>query len=233
MFAATGVDSLWSVAVIDLEQIRHRLAGYTPSLRPTDGMGLAGVTVVLRESSDATAKGGGLELLLIERATREGDPWSGHMAFPGGRAEPSDPSLQKTAEREALEEVGIGLANAHYIGRLDDLGGRAAASSKMVVSAYVYHMTDHATIEIDQDEVADAFWVSLDHLVHPDNHVRYPMQYGEHEIVFPGISVGARKDLVVWGLTYRFLEGFFEIIGSPLFDHGIPLPEEFASASDS
>lgn len=217
--------------MLDLDNIRHCLAGYTPQLRPTDGMGLAGVTIVLRDDA-AGSSHGGPEMLLIERATREGDPWSGHMAFPGGRAEPGDPSLQKTAEREALEEVGIGLANAQYIGRLDDLGGRAAATNKMLVSAYVYHLANPGRLELDRNEVADAFWVPLAHLVHPDNHVRYPMQYGEHELVFPGIHVGDRDDLVVWGLTYRFLEGFFEIIESPLFDHGIPDPEGFSSATE-
>lgn len=211
--------------MIQLADIRTHLASHTPRLQPTEGMNLAGVTVLLRHDR------GRPEMLLIERATRAGDPWSGQMAFPGGRREPGDPSLQKTAERETLEEVGIGLARAHYVGRLDDLGGRAAASKKMIVSAYVYQLDDPGRLEIDRHEVADAFWVPLDHLVHPDNHVHYPMQYGEHEIIFPGIRVDERDARVVWGLTYRFLEGFFEIIGSPLTVHGIPDPESFEKPS--
>jgi 8-oxo-dGTP pyrophosphatase MutT (NUDIX family) len=209
-----------------LAHIRDSLAGYTPRLRATDGMNLAGVTMLLRDEN------GSPEMLLIERATREGDPWSGHMAFPGGRQEPHDPSLQKTAERETFEEVGITLAGAHYIGRLDDLGGRAAASNKMIVSAYVYLVEDPGRLEIERSEVADALWISLDHLVHPDNHGRYPMRYAEHEIIFPGIRVDQREVRIVWGLTYRFLEGFFEIIGSPLPEHGIPDPESLAELSE-
>ncbi|MBW2726505.1 MAG: CoA pyrophosphatase [Deltaproteobacteria bacterium] len=212
--------------MVQFAHIRDRLAGYTPRLRSTDGMSLAGVTMLLRDEN------GSPEVLLIERATREGDPWSGHMAFPGGREEPHDPSLQKTAERETFEEVGITLAGAHYIGRLDDLGGRAAASNKMIVSAYVYHLEDPGQLEIERSEVADALWISLEHLVHPDNHVRYPMRYAEHEIIFPGIRVDQREVRIVWGLTYRFLEGFFEIIGSPLPEHGIPDPESLAELSE-
>jgi len=214
------------VAVIDLDQIREGLAGHSPVLRSTEGMRMAAVSMLLR--TDLASP----EVLLIERSKREGDPWSGHMAFPGGRSEPGDPSLQKTAERETLEEVGIGLEGARVIGRLDDLGGRAAEANKMVVSAYVYEVDQPGPLVIDRQEVADAFWVPLNDLVHPENHVRYPMQYQEHEIIFPGISVGASQSHVVWGLTYRFLETFFEIVGNPLPDHGIPDPESLARLSE-
>ncbi len=227
MLAAIALDSLWCDFVIQLTRVRNRVAQHTPTVSPTDGMRLAGVTVLLR--SDI----GGPELLLIERARREGDPWSGHMAFPGGRADPADPSVQKTAERETLEEVGITLEDIHYVGRLDDLSGRGPAARQMVVSAYVYSLDDPGRLEIDRGEVADAFWVSLDHLKHPDNHVHYPMQYGGREVVFPGINVGERRGRVVWGLTYHFLERFFEIIGNPLPDHGIPVPELQAKSDRS
>ena len=59
----------------------------------------------------------GLELLYIERRHRPNDPWSGHIAFPGGRVEPSDTSLRATAERETLEEIDLHLQKEHYIGR--------------------------------------------------------------------------------------------------------------------
>ena len=48
--------------------------------------GRAAVAIMVREGSDAT------EMLMIRRATREGDPWSGHMGFPGGRRDPEDAS---------------------------------------------------------------------------------------------------------------------------------------------
>ncbi|MFT5443424.1 MAG: 8-oxo-dGTP pyrophosphatase MutT (NUDIX family) [Myxococcota bacterium] len=211
--------------MLKLPNIRNRLAAYTPELSPTEGMRMAAVTVLLRNDRPET------EVLLIERAKRDGDPWSGHMAFPGGRAEPSDPSVQKTAERETLEEVGIGLDDARCIGRLDDLSGRAAAANKMIVSAYVYEMDSPGSIQIEPSEVADALWVPLDYLVHPENHVPYPMQYGEREIMFPGVSVAGPEPRVVWGLTYRFLEIFFEVIGNPFFDHGIPDPESLGIPS--
>jgi 8-oxo-dGTP pyrophosphatase MutT (NUDIX family) len=88
------------------------------------------------------------EVLLIERARREGDPWSGHMAFPGGRVEISDESVQRAAERETFEEVGIDLAGAELLGRLDDLEGRDSGRTlPLVISAFVYHVHEPAPIE--------------------------------------------------------------------------------------
>lgn len=204
---------------MEIPLIRDRLAGYRPELRPTAGQRLAGVSLVLRDDVRDP------EVLLIERATREGDPWSGHMAFPGGRADPGDPNLVYTAQRETREEVGFGLEKADLIGRLDDLSGRAAAANRMVVSAYVFHSPSPATLALEASEVADAMWVPLRHLADPGNLVRYPMQYGEHEVIFPGIGLGPDDSRVVWGLTYRFLEIFFEVIGHPLPEHDIPDPE--------
>ena len=46
-----------------------------------------------------------MDVLLIKRSTNERDPWSGHMALPGGRWEPDDSELQQTAIRETFEET--------------------------------------------------------------------------------------------------------------------------------
>jgi len=88
----------------------------------------ASVAIVFREGPES------IEVLLIERAEREGDPWSGHMAFPGGRLEDHDDSSRSTARRETFEEVGIELASAEYLGRLDDIEGNPRASATLVVA---------------------------------------------------------------------------------------------------
>jgi 8-oxo-dGTP pyrophosphatase MutT (NUDIX family) len=43
------------------------------------------------------------ELLLIRRAEHPSDPWSGHMALPGGRNDPQDTSLYETVVRECAK----------------------------------------------------------------------------------------------------------------------------------
>src|SRR5262249_57053733 len=83
------------------------------------------------------------ELLFIERARHPDDPWSGHMAFPGGRVDPGDSDPRAAAERETLEEVGLSLAGAEALGQLDDLEGRHAGRRlPLVISAYVYHLPE-------------------------------------------------------------------------------------------
>ena len=100
--------------MLSLSEIRRVLAAHEPVTLATEGNHQAAVAVVLRDAK------GTPELLLIERARREGDPWSGHMAFPGGRLDPTDSDPRSAAERETLEEVGVRLARAESLGRLDE-----------------------------------------------------------------------------------------------------------------
>ncbi len=195
--------------MISLDRIRATLSSHRPRLIDPYGKRQAAVAVVLREVET------GPELLLIERARRAGDPWSGHMAFPGGRVERMDPNPRFAAERETLEEVGIKLGEAEILGRLDDLEGRhAGRPPDLVISGFVYFAPDPAPI-VPSSEVREALWVPVSTLLDPERYIdyAYPPARGA---VYPGILVGDPERHVIWGLTYRFLESFFGIIGHPL-----------------
>jgi 8-oxo-dGTP pyrophosphatase MutT (NUDIX family) len=170
----------------------------------------AAVAVVLHDGPD------GPEMLFIERAERAGDPWSGHMAFPGGRAGPSDAELRHAAERETLEEVGVRLPPGALVGRLDDLRGNPSYETPLVIAAFVYALDVRPPLALNY-EVREAFWVPVDALLDPLRRVahEYPRGGGMR---FPGILVGLPERHVVWGLTYRFLVSFFEAVGCPLPD---------------
>ncbi len=153
----------------------------------------AAVAVVLAPSPDA--------LLLIRRAERMGDPWSGHMALPGGRREPSDPDLFTTAVRETEEEVGLGL-NAHALmGTLDDVVPRTPVLPPIAVRPYVFALPHRPWLVLNP-EVAAVRWVPLDLLLQPDiySSVRLEIR-GEHR-EFPAYQL---DDSIVWGMTERIV----------------------------
>ena len=192
-----------------LDEIRQGLAARPPDVVSEDGGRRAAVALVLRRTRADT------EVLFIERASREGDPWSGHMAFPGGRIDPDDANPRSAAERETLEEVGVDLSGADRLGRLDDLRGhRVSGVPSLVVSAFVYHVPEPPSL-LPNHEVREAFWFPLERLLDPDRQVEYPLRRMP-DMKFPGILVGEPDRHIVWGLTYRFIEVFFDALGRPM-----------------
>lgn len=190
--------------VPDLATIRDLAARYEPDAVPEsqiDDPWQAATAVVVAPGED------GPELALIERVHRDGDPWSGQMALPGGKREAGDDDLAATAARETREEVGIALE--HPVGRLDDQQGRRHAGR---VASYVFVLEDRPPMTPHPDEVADALWVPLRHLFLPATAVRY--RWPSAPSYFPGLEVGGRR--VVWGLTHRTLQSFAAMLSLEL-----------------
>jgi 8-oxo-dGTP pyrophosphatase MutT (NUDIX family) len=193
-----------------LELIRAKIAGYEPSLlaRSVETQEAA-VALILHQSLGAAP-----DILFIERTVREGDPWSGQMAFPGGRRSPEDKDLCATAVRETLEEVDLDLGQP--IGQLDDVyGGRADPGNRLVVTPFVFETRERKAARPNR-EVRDAVWVPVPHLLEPSSAVEYPFNHDGLGGVFPAVRY---ERFTVWGLTYRILERFLEVLG-----HQLPSP---------
>jgi 8-oxo-dGTP pyrophosphatase MutT (NUDIX family) len=173
----------------------------------------AAVALIL--SADEISRDATPSMLLIKRASHPDDPWSGHLAFPGGRHEADDANLVTTAQRETLEEVGVDLyshANTQLLGQLDDLSGRARGKPvDLVISCYVFAATTRPHITPNY-EVADHYWLSLSACCDSERQVRhYPRGHeGEH---YAGIRVDHSGEDILWGLTYRFTCNFFAKFG--------------------
>lgn len=166
------------------------------------------VALVLREHADE------LEVLMIKRAEREGDPWSGHMGFPGGRMDPDDITGIRTAERETLEELGVDLEKAgHCIGRLSDLVSRPHSGRRpMVVSPYVYRL--HTPVGITPNhEVAEAVWVPLVFLMDHSNRERMEWRRGKLALNLPCYFYGGRR---IWGMSLAMLDELLGLAPLPL-----------------
>jgi 8-oxo-dGTP pyrophosphatase MutT (NUDIX family) len=202
--------------MVAIDDLRRALAAHRPQV--LGGRRRAAVAVVVH---DAAAEP---EMLFIERARHPADPWSGHMAFPGGRVDPGDATGRHAAERETLEEVGLSLGGAELLGRLDDKKGNPRTHPELVISAFVFYASAPGELAINR-EVQDAFWFPVAGLLDRARHVQYSA-HGEFE--FPGILVGEPDRHVVWGLTYSFLESFFSVVGSPLPDRWTPEMRPYA-----
>ncbi len=157
----------------------------------------AAVALILRKWK------GELQILLIERIRREGDPWSGQIALPGGMRDPEDTSLSETARREAMEEVSIDLDTACLsLGRLHQI--RPANAPQLLVFPFVYSLRKEAVVE-EGEEVRDAFWASLSRL--RQSKTTKKVEARGHELVVPAFLHG---EGVIWGLTYRIITALFE-----------------------
>ncbi len=182
----------------------RRLAAVLAAARPTVAdaaaeVRRAAVALVLRPAA------ADLELLLIRRAEFPGDPWSGQIAFPGGRHDAADPSLAATAVRETREETGLDLtAGGRLLGTLDELHPRTPVLPPIVVRPHVFAFEASASL-VPSDEVAEAFWVPLGVLRDPATSTMSSITVRGAAWHVPSYVVGGR---VIWGMTERMLRQF-------------------------
>lgn len=179
-------------------RVARALAARTPALAERDEpFREAAVALVLRPRSEDD-----LELLLIRRAVRVGDPWSGQIALPGGRLEPQDGSLEETAIRETREEVGLDLrAHGQLLGVLDELRPRTPALPPIIVRPYVVAVETVPPLVLNH-EVADVRWVPLSELFARETRVRTSV---EVRTIRMNVEAYRHGDYMIWGMTERIL----------------------------
>lgn len=158
----------------------------------------AAVALVLVSSPDS--------LLLIRRADRAGDPWSGHMALPGGRRATTDTDLVGTAIREALEEVGLQLGREQVAGPLADVIPRTPTLPPIAVRPFVFLLSTRPQLALNE-EVSTAVWVPIDHLLEGANYRPVQLELRGETREFPAYHL---EDAFVWGMTERILSDMLE-----------------------
>ncbi len=158
----------------------------------TRGQRLAAVSIIINDRETPS-------VLLIRRAERSGDPWSGQIAFPGGKMQDGDRTARGTAVRETMEEVGLDLTSSS-----DFLGyGRLTTThtGTMDVVPTVFHLKKEVTV-VPNEEVASFRWVGLGDLASPGARSSFMMTFEGNQMEFPALKVG---DYTVWGLTHGIL----------------------------
>ncbi|HSK19997.1 MAG TPA: CoA pyrophosphatase [Longimicrobiales bacterium] len=152
-----------------------------------------------------------LEVLLIRRAELHGDPWSGHVALPGGRRDPADGDLLATACRETHEEVGIHAVRvATFIGALDEVAPTTLNLPPILIAPYVLAVPPDTSATPDPREVQAAFWVPISALSDTGAASEILIHGDTGPLRLPSLTY---EDYVIWGLTYRILQQFLETVG--------------------
>lgn len=172
-----------------LENIKARLH---PELPPTGEMRIASVAMVLDGKEIP-------RILLIKRAELDGDPWSGQVAFPGGKSSEEDRDARATAVRETREELGVELdRDGDFLGYFDSFRTHTG-TMEVVPSVFLLKRS----VEVrTSDEVSSYRWVGLPALLAPEARTVHDIRFQGEPRGMPAYRVG---DYVVWGLTHRIL----------------------------
>lgn len=188
--------------LFELPLIRDRLQQHRPAfITPGAATRQAAVAIILRQHH------GQPQVLFIQRAQKEGDPWSGHMAFPGGHLDPGDAGLREAAMRETLEEIGLDLSPATWLGALNH--ERAQPRGRvldMLIAPHIFEI-DHDPVFSPNHEVADVVWAPLSRMARNELHDTEERPVLGQLTVFNGYRLAGGH--FVWGLTYRILKSFF------------------------
>jgi 8-oxo-dGTP pyrophosphatase MutT (NUDIX family) len=191
-----------------IDAIAALLDRHSPAQQNTgegaDGKTSAAVAMILRQGIN------GLELLFIQRSLHKDDPWSGNIAFPGGKVEAGEEPRQ-AAERETAEEIGLSLDQALFLGRMPVVRG---SYLPVQVSCFVYWLNTADPELVLNGEVQDTFWANLDDLEDQGHHLTARVTFRGEEFESPAIRLDWPGSPVLWGLTYRLALHFLEICRS-------------------
>ncbi len=161
------------------------------------------------------------KLLMIKRATRDDDPWSGHYGLPGGVVE-KDEDLIEAVVRENREELSLDLEQHQLIGGLDQFQvfkGRKVLP--FVIHPFVYHIKEGSQLKLlkEEREVEDYYWLEIRKLFDPNSLQILNFSFGDESKDLPALVY---DELRIWGITYKILESFQKALFA---DHSLDIHE--------
>jgi 8-oxo-dGTP pyrophosphatase MutT (NUDIX family) len=152
-------------------------------------------------------------ICFIRRAKWEGDPWSEHIAFPGGSRVAGEDALQ-TLRRELKEEIGWVVEDRQGPVPLPQLRIRLAGRERLLLlDAFVYRVDGAPPVLRCGAEVESAFWIPVAELWSLNNLDHHSLGDGSETLVYPAIRT---SEGIIFGITLRVLTLLSDQFGIPL-----------------
>lgn len=194
---------------MQFDTIQRKLEKYHGEKIFHRGFKRAVVAVLLLPDGNGVGK-----ILFIKRAEDPHDPWSGHMAFPGGKVDISDNGLLDAIYREVYEEIGIHLPEkSKFITRLKEI--RAISKGKLmplIITPFVFSLDSKPEL-ICNREVIETVWIPITFFLNNTSNSTIPYKFKGINLSLPSFKY---EDKVIWGLTYRMLKNLLNVISQPV-----------------
>lgn len=169
-----------------------------PGARPSDVLGLRPAAVLIALWSQPS----GVQVILTKRSSRlQHHP--GQIAFPGGKVDASDASIEAAALREAHEEIGLAPENVKILGQLPI----HETVTGFVVTPILGYVRADFTPTPEAGEVDEVFVVPLAHLTEPANFRIERRRWRGEWRQYYAVPWGP---YYTWGATARILRGLAE-----------------------
>lgn len=159
----------------------------------------AAVAMILRSPK----VGDDLDALVVKRKAIDRDPWSGHMALPGGRTHPEDTTSLVTARREVLEETNIDIERCEILGTLNEV---VPGNINIRVTPFVAFATSEVEVKLNLSELTDYFWIPLNYFRDRRNLAVYSVERFGKRVEVPSYPYLGKH--IIWGMTLKIIEDF-------------------------
>ncbi len=141
-------------------------------------------------------------ILLMQRAEREGDPWSGHLSFPGGHVEDDDEGDLAAAIRETEEEIGLIFTHSQLLGALNPIQTRGRGVPRRIIAPFLFAVPELPFVQ-PNDEVAAVHTIGLDPLLYGFGRSHFTLTHRNEPWRLPQVHFSGGK---LWGLTLQIVD---------------------------